>query len=135
MCGQYGRRAMSDSELNEKPSVDAQLAALQTEYIANLYDRVLPVLSLWQDYIASNYSPELLRDVYRKMHAIAGTSSILNVKPIDSLSNEVQIKIQSVLQAADIDAALIAEIAMILNEILDVAKSGDISAPPINLNA
>ncbi|MBB5188640.1 MULTISPECIES: hypothetical protein [Zhongshania] len=126
---------MSDSELNEKPSVDAQLAALQTEYIANLYDRVLPVLSLWQDYIASNYSPELLRDVYRKMHAIAGTSSILNVKPIDSLSNEVQIKIQSVLQAADIDAALIAEIAMILNEILDVAKSGDISAPPINLNA
>jgi hypothetical protein len=135
MCGQYGRRAMSDSELNEKPSVDAQLAALQTEYIANLYDRVLPVLSLWQDYIASNYSPELLRDVYRKMHAIAGTSSILNVKPIDSLSNEVQIKIQSVLQAADIDAALIAEIAMILNEILDVVKSGDISAPPINLNA
>ena len=126
---------MSDSELNEKPSVDAQLAALQTEYIANLYDRVLPVLSLWQDYIARNYSPELLRDVYRKMHAIAGTSSILNVKPIDSLSNEVQIKIQSVLQAADIDAALIAEIAMILNEILDVAKSGDISAPPINLNA
>jgi hypothetical protein len=126
---------MSDSELNEKPSVDAQLAALQTEYIANLYDRVLPVLSLWQDYIASNYSPELLRDVYRKMHAIAGTSSILNVKPIDSLSNEVQIKIQSVLQAADIDAALIAEIAMILNEILDVVKSGDISAPPINLNA
>lgn len=126
---------MSDSELNAKQSVDAQLAALQTEYIASLYDRVLPVLSLWQDYIASNYSPELLRDVYRKMHAIAGTSSVLNVKPIDRLSNQVQIKIQTLLQAADIEAVLIAEIALTLNEILEVAKSGDINAPPINLNA
>jgi hypothetical protein len=134
MCGQYGRRVMSERELNEKPSVDAQLATLQAEYIANLYERVLPVLSLWQDYIASNYSPELLRDVYRKVHAIAGTSSILNVKPIDRLSNQVQIKIQTVLQAADIETTLIAEIGLTLNEILDVAKSGDINAPPINLN-
>ena len=125
---------MSDRELNEKPSVDAQLATLQAEYIANLYERVLPVLSLWQDYIASNYSPELLRDVYRKVHAIARTSSILNVKPIDRLSNQVQIKIQTVLQSTDIETTLIAEIGLTLNEILDVAKSGDINAPPINLN-
>ncbi len=134
MCGQYGLRAMTSHEDDAKKSVDSQLAELQREYIANLYERVAPVLAAWQVYVDGGYESDLLKEVYRGVHAIAGTSSILNVSPVDNLSQKAQAQVQCMLQASAVDLSLVSEIAEILNEMLRVAKSGDVEAPPINLN-
>ncbi|WP_373082663.1 hypothetical protein [Zhongshania sp.] len=134
MYGQSGPDAMGSDELSNNQSVDDQLAELQKEYIANLNERVQPVVVLWQKYIASNYAADVLSDVYRGVHAIAGTSSILNISPIDTLSNRAQIQIQSVMQAEEFDAAAVEGIGVIINEMIRVASSGEVNAPPINLN-
>jgi hypothetical protein len=124
------------SKKGESPpkSVDAQLAELQSDYISHLHERTVPVLAAWQAYLDSEFSPDLLNEVYRGVHAIAGTSSILKVSPIDSLSNKAQVQIQSLLPPAGVDMSLIAEVAETLNELHRVALSGDVKAPPINLN-
>lgn len=134
MYGQSGPDAMVSDEFSNNQSVDDQLAELQKEYIANLSERVQPVVVLWQKYIASNYAADVLSEVYRGVHAIAGTSSILNISPIDTLSNRAQIQIQSVMQAEGFDAAAVEGIGVIINEMIRVASSGEVNAPPINLN-
>lgn len=134
MCGQYGLKAMTSHEDDTNKSVDAQLAELQGEYIANLYERVAPVLVSWQAYIDGRYAPDLLKEVYRGVHAIAGTASILNVRPVDTLSQTAQAQIQGMLQASEVDASVVTQIDETLNEMLLVAKSGDVEAAPINLN-
>ena len=129
MFGQSGWQVMSDNDRN----VNAQFAELQREYIANLPERVAPIFENWQHYIDSEFAPDLLKMVYRGVHAIAGTSGILNLSPIDSLSNTAQIQIHALLQADDIDLRHIDKISQVFKELQRVVETGAIEVRPMGL--
>ena len=118
---------------SDENSVDAQFAELQRDYIAGLSVRVQPILVTWQQYLDDGMPADLLKELYRGVHAIAGTAGILNVSPVDALSNKAQIVLHGAMQSGEMSAAQISEVSVMLNELLLVAQSGKVDVRPMGL--
>jgi len=114
--------------------VDSQLLELQKEYVASLPARLVPVMASWQCCVDSNYAADLLQEVYRAVHAIAGTSSMLNVTPVNELSNKAQELIHGLMAADDMDAERLLDLGKTLKTLESVILAGKVKAPPINLH-
>jgi len=125
---------MSDDEFSGSASVDSQLLELQNDYIAGLRGRITPLMNAWQKCVNSDYAADSLQEVYRSVHAIAGTSSMLNVSPVDVLSNKAQVLIHGLMNTDDRDSALFIELDKTLKTLELAVLSGEVKAPPINLN-
>lgn len=81
---------MNQNDSSNTDSVDTQLADLQESYILKLDQKLGEILDLWLSCKMSNYSKESMQKLYRAVHAVAGTSSILNISAVSRVCVEIQ---------------------------------------------
>lgn len=126
---------MNQNGKSSSDSVDTQLAELQESYILKLDQKLSEILDLWLSCKTSNHSKELMHKLYRAVHAVAGTSSILNITQVSRVCIEIQNILLPITNGnSDQDQS----ITLLENQFkkLDVLfKNRDFDAQPIKLNS
>jgi chemotaxis protein histidine kinase CheA len=125
---------MNQNSKSSSDSVDTQLAELQESYVLKLDQKLTEIMDLWLNCKTSGHSKESMHKLYRAVHAVAGTSSILNITAV----SRVCVGIQNILLpmtngSSDIDQSIPLLEAQ-FSELDAVLTSHRFEAKPINLN-
>ncbi|MFT6423554.1 MAG: chemotaxis protein histidine kinase CheA [Thalassolituus sp.] len=125
---------MNQNGKSSSDSVAIQLAELQESYILKLDQKLSEILNLWLSSKTSNHSKESMHKLYRAVHAVAGTSSILNIPQVSRVCIEIQNILLPMTNGSSDEDQNIALLEDQFKKLDLVFKNRDFNPKPINLN-
>ena len=125
---------MSQHDSSNSGSVDAQLAELQRNYILKLDQKITDILNVWQILKNSPQPTDDIYDLHRSVHAVAGTSAILNFMEVSRICSSIELLLLPILKSETYEENTLSQIDTHMNELNTLRENQTYSATPINLD-
>lgn len=118
-----------------KPShldINEELRQLQREYIGKLPSRMQVLEQAWQAYI-TQAKPEYLQDIYRRVHAITGTSGVLGIDEVSDAARAIEQAVRDRRQKDSLTSTETKAIQAYIEILSNLARSSEIKVRTIDL--
>jgi len=119
---------------NDAKSVDSQLLELQKSYLAKLDRKLEEILAIWSSGKAQTYSKDTSHKLYRAVHAVAGTSAILNITDVSRVCSSIQDILHPIINTNKNESCDLSILEKPFNELKTIHDTQAFGAKPIKLN-